>query len=210
MNIVKATVFSEYLPPRSIAYSIIESAGRTCYRSDPQEGDTTKAFIRRAIQRGHWSILEHVSVTLRFICDRGVSHELVRHRIASYSQESTRYCNYSRERFGSEITVIRPCYLEPGTEGWRIWEESCEASEKAYFDLLGFGLSPQEARGVLPHSLKTEVVSTMNLREWHHFLEMRYIGVAGTPHPQMVEVAKQAFNILYSQYPVIFEDIKNL
>ena len=196
------------LAPAEDLYRIVEAGGRTCYLSEAVEGDTPAKFIQRAIKRGHESILEHATISLRFICDRGISHELVRHRLASYSQESTRYCNYSNWKFGNEITVIEPCFWEENSPEYQIWKRACEFSETMYMDLLDEEATPQQARSVLPNSLKTEIVVTMNIRNWRHFFQMRYFGVAGTPHPQMVEVAKMAFDLLYSHYPVFFEDLK--
>lgn len=196
------------LAPAEDLYRIVEAGGRTCYLSEAVEGDTPAKFIQRAIKRGHESILEHAIVSLRFICDRGVSHELVRHRLASYSQESTRYCNYSRGKFGEEITVIKPCFWDESDFEYVAWANLCSKAEDAYIDLLRRGATPQEARSVLPNSLKTEIVVTMNIRNWRHFFQMRYFGVAGTPHPQMVEVAKMAFDLLCSHYPAFFEDLK--
>lgn len=196
------------LAPAEDLYRIVEAGGRTCYLSEAVEGDTPAKFIQRAIKRGHESILEHATISLRFICDRGVSHELVRHRLASYSQESTRYCNYSKGKFGNEITVIKPCFWDESDLKYVAWTNLCSKAEDAYIDLLRSGATPQEARSVLPNSLKTEIVVTMNIRSWRHFFRMRYLGVAGTPHPQMVEVAKMAFDLLYSHYPEFFEDLK--
>lgn len=196
------------LLPAKYLYSIVEAAGRTCYLSERVEGDTTEAFIQRLMKRKHWSVLEHASISLRFICDRGVTHELVRHRLASYSQESTRYCNYSKGKFGNEITVIEPCFWEENSPEYQMWKKACEFSETMYMDLLNEGATPQQARSVLPNSLKTEIVVTMNVREWRHFLEMRLVGIAGAPHPQMVELAKLAYDILVDHYPLFFEDIK--
>lgn len=196
------------LLPAKYLYSLVEAAGRTCYLSERVEGDTTEAFIQRLMKRKHWSVLEHASISLRFICDRGVTHELVRHRLASYSQESTRYCNYSNGKFGNEITVIKPCFWEENSPEYQMWKKACEFSETMYMDLLNEGATPQQARSVLPNSLKTEIVVTMNVREWRHFLEMRWVGIAGAPHPQMVELAKLAYDILVDHYPLFFEDIK--
>ena len=196
------------LAPDEDLYRIVEAGGRTCYLSEAVEGDTPAKFIQRAIKRGHESILEHATISLRFICDRGVSHELVRHRLASYSQESTRYCNYSKGKFGNEITVIEPCFWPEDSDEMCEWRSAMRMAESHYFSLLQFGATPQEARSVLPNSLKTEIVVTMNIRNWRHFFEMRYLGVAGTPHPQMVEVAEKAFDLLCSQYPAFFEDLK--
>ena len=196
------------LAPAEDLYRIVEAGGRTCYLSEAGEGDTPAKFIQRAIKRGHESILEHATISLRFICDRGVSHELVRHRLASYSQESTRYCNYSKGKFGNEITVIEPCFWDESDLKYATWANLCSKAEDAYIDLVRSGATPQEARSVLPNSLKTEIVVTMNIRNWRHFFQMRYFGVAGTPHPQMVEVAEKAFDLLCSQYPAFFEDLK--
>lgn len=183
----------------------IEMCGRTCYKSENKITDSSaEQFVRNIIQRGHESVLEHVNITVKFICDRGVSHEIVRHRIASYSQESTRYCNYSNEQFGSEITVIEPCFLARDTPGYSKWWLACKQAEEAYFDLLDYGCSPQEARAVLPNSLKTEVVMTANLREWRHFLRLRTSTAA---HPQMREVACILLGKLKAKIPVVFDDI---
>lgn len=183
----------------------IERAGRVCYKSENLITDNSaEGFVRRIIKSGHEAVLEHVSITLKFICDRGVSHEIVRHRLASYCQESTRYCNYSKDSFGSEITVIKPFYLTEGTPGYEFWKDACEVAESAYFDLLEFGCTPQEARAVLPNSLKTEVVITANLREWRHFFRLRCSQAA---HPQIREVATPALRRLNELIPAIFEDI---
>lgn len=141
----------------------IELCGRVCYKSEDKITDSSAAtFVANIIKRGHEAVLEHYDITVKFICDRGVSHELVRHRLASYCQESTRYCNYSKDGFGGEITVIKPIFLVEGTPGWDIWRDACRCAEDAYFDMLTFGCTPQEARSVLPNSLKTEVVMTAN------------------------------------------------
>lgn len=183
----------------------IEVAGRVCYKSEDKIGeDTSNRFIRNLILSGHESVLEHGVITARFICDRGVSHEIVRHRIASYSQESTRYCNYSKDKFDNEVTFIMPCYLERGTPTYFYWEDACVVCEKAYFDMLAEGCSPQEARAVLPNSLKTEIVITMNAREWRHFFKLR---TAADAHPQMREIAGIARNIFMDWWPVLFTGV---
>ena len=186
----------------------IELIGRTCYKSEGKiTDDSCKQFVKSIIARGHESVLEHVSFSVRFICDRGVSHEIVRHRIASYSQESTRYCNYSRDDFNGEITVIEPCFLVPGTVGYDMWYMACQVAEQCYFLMLDWGCSPQEARAVLPNSLKTELVMTANIREWRHFLKLRTSKAA---HPQMREIAIILLNMLIEIVPELFGDIKPL
>lgn len=186
----------------------IEAAARTCYKSEGkiQEGSAAK-MVASLIKSGHEAMLEHASVTVKFVVDRGISHELVRHRLASFAQESTRYCNYSKDDFGSEITFIIPEYLEYKSEGWNIWKESMKQAEDAYFKMLDFGLSPQQARAVLPNSLKTEVVMTANLREWRHFFKLRALGTTGKPHPQMLEVAVPLLEDMKNLIPVVFDDL---
>ena len=186
----------------------IEAAARTCYKSEGkiQEGSAAK-LVAGLIKSGHEAMLEHASVTVKFVVDRGISHELVRHRLASFAQESTRYCNYSNDDFGSEITFIIPDYLEYKSEGWNIWKESMKQAEDAYFKMLDFGLSPQQARAVLPNSLKTEVVMTANLREWRHFFKLRALGTTGKPHPQMLEVAVPLLEDMKNLIPVVFDDL---
>ena len=189
----------------AVILSRIEAAGRVCYKSESKITDSSAAaFVRRIIKSGHEAVLEHCNISLKFVCDRGVSHEIVRHRVASYCQESTRYCNYSKGDFGGEITVIKPLYLTPDTAAYCVWLNASAAAEVAYFKLLDWGCSAQEARAVLPNSLKTEVVMTANLREWRHFFRLRCSLAA---HPQMREVATQALALLNGLVPVVFEDI---
>ena len=205
MKIINADV--EFITPIDGAAILkrLEQCGRVCYKSEAKITDTSApAFVAGIIKRGHEAVLEHCSFTVKFICDRGISHEIVRHRVASYCQESTRYCNYSKEGFGSEITVIKPCFLHPYTDGFNLWEEGCLFAEQTYFNLLECGCSPQEARSVLPNSLKTEVVMTANIREWRHFLKLRCSPAA---HPQMREVALILLDKLHSLIPVCFDDI---
>ena len=183
----------------------IELCGRTCYKSEKKITDEScRTFVQSIIKRGHEAVLEHFNITVMFICDRGVSHEIVRHRLASYCQESTRYCNYSKDDFSGEITVVEPFYLQPDTLAYNAWKEACEAAEAAYFSLLDWGCTPQEARAVLPNSLKTEVVMTANLREWRHFFKLR---CATAAHPQMREVATPLLAVMQKKLPIVFDDI---
>lgn len=183
----------------------IEKIGRVCYKSEDKiTNESSRKFIGNIMKRGHESVIEHEKVSVRFTCDRGVSHEIVRHRIASYSQESTRYCNYSRDAFGKEITVIKPLFWEENSEEYKLWYKAMQHSEQAYQTLIQLGASPQEARSVLPNSLKTEIVVTMNLREWRHFFKLR---TALNAHPQMREIACIALDKMKQEIPIIFDDI---
>jgi thymidylate synthase (FAD) len=187
----------------------IEKAARTCYKSEEKQCENSApTLIRMLLKSGHESVLEHEKVTVRVICDRGVTHEIVRHRIASYSQESTRYCNYSDDKFEKEISVIAPCFWNSGSqedkEKYEVWKRMMEEAEKAYMRIIELGGNPQEARSVLPNSLKTEIVITMNLREWRHFFKLRTSKAA---HPQMQEIAKPLLDEFKKRIPVIFDDI---
>jgi thymidylate synthase (FAD) len=205
----------------------IEKAGRTCYKSESQiTQESAEGFCQKIINRGHLSVIEHESITVRFVIDRGVSHELVRHRLCAFSQESTRYCNYK----GGVTFVIPPwCSVAEGEyptfrtqDGARVggmaacseaesaWATALAVAETTYLWLLKTGpagekgWSPQQARSVLPNSLKTEIVVTANLREWRHILKLR---CAKTAHPQMREVMEPLLAVLKERIPVIFEDI---
>jgi thymidylate synthase (FAD) len=199
MKIVPQSAHLEWITPN--AAQVIELAARTCYKSEDQATpEGTAAFLYRIVrQKGHHSVVEHASASFRIVCDRGVSHEIVRHRIASYSQESTRYCNYGKEKFGKEITVIKPSGMTLDQE--IAWRYGIAQAEAAYFEMLGAGCTPQIARSVLPNSLKTEMVMTANFREWLHFIELRTSAAA---HPQMREVAEQIKVILQRECPEIF------
>lgn len=207
MRIIKPSVEFMHRVDGQVVMNLLEACGRVCYKSEDRIGDgTAESFLRGIIKRGHEAVLEHAKVTVKFTVDRGVSHEIVRHRMASYCQESTRYCNYSGDKFGREITVIEPFYLTGADHERRyaLWKNSCQDAERAYNYMLDKGSSPQEARAVLPNSLKTELVMTANIREWRHFLKLRCSKAA---HPQMREVAIPLLQMFYDVLPVLFEDV---
>lgn len=180
----------------------LEAAGRTCYKSENKMTEDSAAnFVRNLIKRGHESVLEHVSITVRIITDRGISHEIVRHRLASYSQESTRYCNYKDK----EIEFVLPYDIDPETKIFDYWKLSCQASETDYKVLIAEGVAPQTARSILPNCLKTELVMTCNLREWRHFFKMRY---APGAHPDMKYLATIMLHDFQEKIPVVFDDIE--
>lgn len=187
---------------------LIETAGRTCYKSENNiTEESAKKFVAGLISRHHEAMIEHSSLTIRFICDRGVSHELVRHRLASFAQESTRYCNYSHDKFGNELTFIKPCFLNEDSVAFTDWNIAMKRAESAYFLMLEHGCSPQEARSVLPNSIKTEVVMTANYREWRHFFKLRAARETGPAHPQMEEITIPLLKELKTLIPVVFDDI---
>ena len=183
----------------------IERYGRTCYKSENKiSEDSSIIFIKNILESGHESVIEHEKITVKIVCDRGVSHEIVRHRIASYSQESTRYCNYSKEKFGNELTFIKPCFWNENKEKYKVWKTTMAAIENAYLNLLAMGAKPEEARSILPNSLKTEIIVTMNLREWRHFFRLR---TSPRAHPQMRQIAVALLREMQFQVPIIFDDI---
>lgn len=204
----------------------IEKAGRICYKSEGNvTEDSYKAFIKQIIKRGHESVLEHEKITVKFVCDRGVSHEIVRHRLAAYSQESTRYCNYG-ESHG--LTFIQPFWLDSrligehevpanahtsvvgyapegiGTIG-KLWFVAMVLAERSYKEMLEYGATPQEARSVLPNSLKTEIIVTYSLREWRHFFKLRADKAA---HPQMQQLAIPLLLAFKEKLSPVFDDIE--
>ena len=183
----------------------IERCGRVCYKSEELiTEDSAETFVRNILKRGHESVIEHEKISVKMVCDRGVTHEIVRHRVASYSQESTRYCNYQKDKFGNELTFIKPVFWSEDSEEYAVWKHMMQQCEEQYMHLIRLGASPQEARSILPNSLKTEIVVTMNLREWRHFFRLR---TAGAAHPQMREIACMVLEEFRRQIPVVFEEL---
>lgn len=205
MRVIDPSIDIIFLPDGGQLMKLIESAGRTCYKSeDLTTDDSADGFVRRIIASGHHSVIEHANISVRFVCDRGVTHELVRHRLAAFSQESTRYANYAKDKFGNEITVIKPMFWDEQSAEYKAWYEAMVSAEKAYMALLDSGAKAQEARSVLPNSLKTEIVMTANLREWRHVINLR----CGKPsHPQIRQIMLPLLAELNSKLPVIFSDL---
>jgi thymidylate synthase (FAD) len=193
-----------------VLYNVIvdlERIGRVCYKSEDKiNEDSSSRFITQIVKSGHHSVLEHQSITVRFIHNRGFTHELVRHRLASYSQESTRYCNYSKDKFGNELTFIKPYWWDDESVSYiggarAYWQNTMEDIEKRYLGMLNCMLSPQAARGILPNDLKTEIIMTANLREWMHVFKLR---TANAAHPDMRRVMKPLQKELHQRLPEIF------
>lgn len=196
----------------------LEKCGRVCYKSEDRiTEDSAEKFIEKIIQNEHESVLEHFSITVKFYTDRGITHEIVRHRIASYSQESSRYCNYSKDKFGGEITVINPkvameldskmkdLSIHLKNEILNVWQQTMETCEKAYNRLIALGATAQFARDVLPHAVKSEIVVTANIREWRHILKQRTQKAA---HPKIRALMTALLKEFQQRLPVLFDDIK--
>lgn len=187
---------------------MIERIGRVCYKSEDKispSGDSAKKFVKMIIDRGHEAMIEHSQLSVLFVCDRGVSHEIVRHRLCSFAQESTRYVNYSREDKAPEgIIFIKPFFLDEKSDKYREWLITCQDCEFWYLQAIKKGATPQEARAVLINSVKTEIVVTGNYREWRHLLKLRCDQAA---HPQMREIMVPLLSELKQRIPVVFDDL---
>jgi thymidylate synthase (FAD) len=182
----------------------IEIAGRTCYKSEDKiTGNSANKFCKMLIKRGHEAMLEHASASVKFITNRGITQELVRHRVASFGQESTRYVNYG----GDDIVFIRPVWMNNEDKGLYAFTVACERAENGYKELIFCGWRPEQAREVLPNSLKTEIVVTANFREWRHIFKLRAIGTTGKPHPQMQALMMPVLEGFANKCPAIFGDL---
>lgn len=192
---------------------VLEKIGRVCYKSEDKITDiSAQNFIKVILTNKHESVLEHINITVKIICDRGISHEQVRHRIGAYTQEATHYCNYSKDKFKKQLTFINPFVytaFDKKTDTkqylcYEIWYNLMQQIEKAYMDLIALGALPQEARSVLPNSLKTELYVTYNLREWRHVFKIR---TAIGNHYQMRALMYPLLNKFKKIIPLIFNDI---
>jgi len=189
----------------SLAYSLedIERVARVCYKSEDKiNAGSAYNLVSKLVASGHGAMLEHSQLSVKFIVDRGISHELVRHRLASFAQESTRYCNYSQDKFGKELTFIKPCFWEEDSLEYRLWTQGMKYAEDLYLALRSRDCSPQECRSVLPNSVKTELIVTANFREWRHIFKERCSMAA---HPQMREVMLPLRKELAQLVPIIFD-----
>jgi thymidylate synthase (FAD) len=183
----------------------IAKIARTCYKSEDRDTPESNIdLIKRLLNLKHLAMFDHASASIKFVTDRGITHELVRHRMAAFAQESTRYCNYSKNKFGNEITVVKPIQLVEETPAWNVWVKGCKDAEINYIDLIANGASPQIARAVLPTCVKTEIVMTCDFTEWMHVFKLRRSPKA---HPDMQHLIGLAYNILIEQAPNIFKEI---
>ncbi len=202
MKVIDPTVVVSLQSEPQFIMKTIEEAGRTCYKSEDRINENSYvAFIERLVRRGHEAMLEHGYATAHFRIDRGVSHELVRHRLASYAQESTRYCNYKDK----DIEFVRPSYLNESS--YELWTNAMLTAEEAYNQMIKNGCTPQQARAVLPNALATTIVVTANLREWRTIFKLR---CAKDAHPDMRYIMLRLLSDMYKLFPPVFEDIYQL
>lgn len=205
MKIIDPYVEIMNMPDSDFILKHIEKAARTCYKSEDKiTENSAEQLLKALVKSGHHSVFEHVSITVKIICDRGISHELVRHRLCSFSQESTRYANYSKDKFGKEITLIRPFFWDENSDKYQLWLSSMQEAEQTYLKLIDLNASAQEARSVLPNSLKTEVITTANLREWKHIFSLRCHKAA---HPQMRQIMLPLLKAFYESFSIYYEDL---
>lgn len=207
MKCIKASyeIFTDLSDPITTILKPIERAGRICYKSENNiTDDSCITFCKNILNRGHEAVIEHSQLSVKFTIDRAIANELVRHRIASYCQESSRYCNYSKNKFGNEIKVIIPEELENDVVNYSVWYESCMHSENAYMALLSNNVKPELARNVLPLSTATEIIVTTNIREWRQIFRLRASQFA---HPQMRSIMVSLLKELKEKIPVLFDDI---
>lgn len=186
----------------------IERAGRVCYKSEDNiTDDSCITFCKNILNRGHEAVIEHSQLSVKFIIDRAIANELVRHRLASYCQESTRYCNYSKDKFYNELKVIdQEALLPRDSTDYNIWWMTCKNAEEAYMTMISNGVKPEIARSVLPLSTATEIIMTANIREWRNVLKLRSSHNMRA-HPQMRSIIDRLLAELKSKIPVLFDDI---
>lgn len=224
MRVIDQSYKVKLLAPFGAQMSLIEDCGRVAYASEDKIAEgSSSAFTKMIVGKNHGAVLEHSIMTVKFVTDRGVSHEIVRHRLASFTQESTRYCNYSKDKFAGQVTFIRPSWVNPEYTGIfdiprcrdlgcydhtkrtpeQLWLLSCLTAEEEYLTLLKKEWTPQQARSVLPNSLKTQIAVTANFREWRHIFQLRAVEKAA--HPQMRDLMIPLYKECREACPEIFD-----
>ncbi len=183
----------------------LELCARNCYKSEDKiTSDSAQLMVRKLLEMGHEAMIEHYNLTVKITCDLGVYKDLTRHRHVSYAIESTRYCNYSKGKFGNELSVMKPCHIKEETPEYQLWLETMQQIEKNYNAMAALGCKPDQLRMLLPHSVKADVIMTANLREWRHIFKLR---CAPAAHPTVQEIMKMLLGTLKREIPVIFDDI---
>lgn len=201
-------ILTDISPYATYELEQIEKAARTCYQSEDkitEQAESAKKLIANLINKGHEAMLEHSLLSVKFTCDRAIANELVRHRIASFAQESTRYCNYTKGKFDGQLTFINPGFEDSDDGGYKyaLWRQCCEHAEDVYRELIRNDVRPEIARAVLPLSLKTELVVTANYREWRHIFALRTSPYA---HPQLRRLMNELLIEVHERISVIFDD----
>lgn len=205
MKIIEPSIQVEKVDYKQIMKNL-ERACRTCYRSEGKiTEESYKTLLKNCINRGHESILEHEKVTIRMVCDIGVYKDLTRHRIASFSIESTRYCNYGKDKFDNQIKFIKPVNIEEGTELYDKWYNTCKIIEENYIEMSRLEATPDQLRMLLPHSTAAEVTMTANIREWKHIFSLR---CTRHTHPAVEQLMIPLLLKFKEEMPEIFEEVE--
>ena len=205
MKLVDPKVYVEEYDGKKIMKRI-ERACRICYRSEEKiTEDSYKNLLKNCINRGHESVLEHEKISVRLVGDIGTYKDLTRHRHASFSVESTRYCNYGNDKFDNEIKIMKPCHIEEGTELYEIWKNGIENMEKSYMEMAKKGAKPDQLRMLLPHSTAAEYAMTANIREWKHILNLRCSKHA---HPAIRQLLIPLLLKFKEDMPEIFDSVE--
>ena len=198
-------IVSEVNP--DVMLKTIEKAARTCYKTENNISEDTSSAVKmitKLIDLGHTAMIEFADIHVKLITDTGVLKDLSRHRHCSFAVESTRYCNYSKGKFGTELTFIKPCHINTDSELYNIWFKTMQNIEESYMKMAKNGALPDQLRMILPHSLKTEINIKANMREWRYILKLRCSKAA---HPSVREVMLMLLNEFHSKIPVLFDDI---
>lgn len=205
MKIIEPKIWVEEYDPVKIMKNL-ERACRTCYRSEGLiTDDSYKKLLKNCINRGHESILEHEKITVRMVCDIGVYKDLTRHRFGSFSIESTRYCNYGKDKFDNEIKFIKPCNIEEGTDEYIEWQWCLSQIEESYMKMTELKCTPDQMRMILPHSTAAEVTMTANIREWRHILDLR---TKKMTHPSIRQILIPLLLKFKYTMPELFDEIE--
>lgn len=205
MKLIEPEVFVEDYDGKEIMRRI-ERACRICYRSEDKITDTSyKNLLNNCINRGHESVLEHEKISVKLVGDIGTYKDLTRHRIASFSIESTRYCNYGKDKFGNELKFMRPVHIEEGTKEYEIWEECMKNVEKAYIEMSSLGCLPDQLRMLLPHSTAAEYALTANIREWRHIFSLR---CSSHTHPAIRQLLIPLLLKFKEDMPELFNEVE--
>jgi thymidylate synthase (FAD) len=215
MKIIKPSIdeIIFHIPEGYTVETWLEKCGRTCYlSSDKITEDSASRFVKMIRDRGHHAMLEHAMVSVRITTDRAIANEMVRHRLASFAQESTRYCNYTKNKFENNITIVEQPTLNidlpkeelESSEAIKVWTAAMETAEYFYQKLIKLGIKPEIARSVLPLGLKTEIVLSANLREFRHIIKLR---CASSAHPAIRSIFLEILQKLYDRIPSVYEDL---
>ena len=187
----------------------IEEIARTCYRSEDKitaDGKSAEQIVKALVNAGHWAMLEHATISMRYLSNIAAYKDLTRHRHGSYAIESTRWCSYNKGKFGSEIKFLDPVEIPKDSLKYQVWLNSMEQAETNYMNLASMGAKPDELSLVLPQSTAAEFVITANLREWNHIFRLRAVGHS---RPCVQQIMQPTLAMFHKEIPIVFDDVYN-